>query len=941
MADDLKLKIQLEATSDKKQVEGEAKDVAKTANDTLKLEKIRLQLDKASLEKELKNLLTEISKAKVRWNKDLEFYATLEAKSVINQIWTIDKQIEDLDKKMTWWTPSATGGLLWKLKNFVKWAAIATAFTKLSKSVLELWSNAQQAQISFTTMLWDAKKAEELLSRLSEFARKTPFELSWIRESATQLLAMGVTADEMVPTLKALWDVSAWLNVPLERLALNYGQVLTQWKLTWKELKDFTTAGVPLLDELAKNLWKTKTEIQDMVSAGQIWAQDMVKAFNTMTSEGGKFANLMEAQSNTLQGKWSNLKDWLASIWETIWLAVIPPISDLVGKIWNWIEETWESIKTLASQAFWNISNAVSNIFGVLSDLWDAFSSLFYWIKSDGSSSAITFWQVFSAVLQKIWQWIEAASLMITQLRDLMKTGTNNVQNWLWWIKSWYDAFANDFFVKWKSWTESYGNAMRAFGTYNAKEVKSVENTLKGLSDDWEDFWAKVIKQEEDLASSFVKTWNYLKDNPLTKWIDKNGWWILGDTLLWWSGSWWSKSKASEMTDDFKKEMSDLYSEMNSSVNDHQKTYDNLVKNIEKVEKEYDKLRESATKTWESAEKSIRSYNEQLENVQADAVTNLGQRYVELKRELSEVDSWMKKVAEWLSRKEIDWMQWEWVTEYRWYNLNDLVKLKEQLDEMKLIEENTTEEQRQQEEFIKKTSKAQEILNSLNEKSAELEEKKAIALEKQAIAQAMMNQQDWKQNIVTLTKNGEDIGTYYYDSLEQTRKKIEDESNIQYAKQLELQSTNLNEQLAQYQSEKDYEVEILVNITARKVQLEEQYNKVFQDAITKQKKSVEELISYWDRLIARKNEYYGTSWSARAYGWDISNAKVTLVWENWPEQIIARQASYVQPRNASNTYSTVNNTDNSSTLTINWMSNTYGSIDEMLDDLRWRLTYRN
>jgi hypothetical protein len=48
--------------------------------------------------------------------------------------------------------------------------------------------------------------------------------------------------------------VSAGLNVPLERLALNYGQVMNQGKLTYKELKDFTSAGVPLADELAKNL---------------------------------------------------------------------------------------------------------------------------------------------------------------------------------------------------------------------------------------------------------------------------------------------------------------------------------------------------------------------------------------------------------------------------------------------------------------------------------------------------------------------------------------------------------------------------------------------------------------------------------------------------------------------------------------------------------------
>ncbi len=100
----------------------------------------------------------------------------------------------------------------------------------------------------------------------------------------------------------------------MERLALNYGQVLTQGKLTGKELKDFTTAGVPLLDELSKNLGKSKTEIQDMVSAGKISAKDMVDAFDSMTSAGGRFADLMEQQSQTLSGQWSNLQDTLAGI---------------------------------------------------------------------------------------------------------------------------------------------------------------------------------------------------------------------------------------------------------------------------------------------------------------------------------------------------------------------------------------------------------------------------------------------------------------------------------------------------------------------------------------------------------------------------------------------------------------------------------------------------
>ena len=70
-----------------------------------------------------------------------------------------------------------------------------------------------------------------------------------------------------------------------------------------------------------------------MVSKGQIGASDMVQAFQSMTSEGGRFADLMEQQSETLAGQWSNLKDNLAGIGETIGLEVIPVITDLVSKI--------------------------------------------------------------------------------------------------------------------------------------------------------------------------------------------------------------------------------------------------------------------------------------------------------------------------------------------------------------------------------------------------------------------------------------------------------------------------------------------------------------------------------------------------------------------------------------------------------------------------------
>lgn len=157
-----------------------------------------------------------------------------------------------------------------------------------------------------------------MLQDLSDFAAKTLFKLPEVRQNAKQLLAMGVSAENIIPTLKALGDAAAGTGADMTRLAMNYGQVITQGHLTGRELRDFLVNGIPLLDELAKNAGKSKEEIQNMISSGQISANDVTKAFETMTSEGGKFENLMYKQSATFTGLWSNFQDQLSQMGERI-----------------------------------------------------------------------------------------------------------------------------------------------------------------------------------------------------------------------------------------------------------------------------------------------------------------------------------------------------------------------------------------------------------------------------------------------------------------------------------------------------------------------------------------------------------------------------------------------------------------------------------------------
>jgi len=176
-------------------------------------------------------------------------------------------------------------------------------------SIAKVRGEFQQLEVAFETMLDSKDKADKLMAQVVDFAAKTPFELKDVGSGAKSLLAFGVAAEDLMPTLKSLGDVAAGLSVPIDRLILNFGQIKTQGQLTGRELRDFAVAGVPLVATLSQTLNKSEKDIQDMVSAGKIGFKEVQDAFTAMSSEGGRFANLMEKQSKTITGMQANLRD--------------------------------------------------------------------------------------------------------------------------------------------------------------------------------------------------------------------------------------------------------------------------------------------------------------------------------------------------------------------------------------------------------------------------------------------------------------------------------------------------------------------------------------------------------------------------------------------------------------------------------------------------------
>jgi hypothetical protein len=187
--------------------------------------------------------------------------------------------------------------------------------SKLLSSLVRITGEFELQKTTLSAMIGDMDKAEGILARIKGLAVESPFQFKELATYTKQLSAFAVPAEELYNTTKMLADISAGLGVGMDRIVLAYGQVRSAAFLRGQEVRQFTEAGIPILDELAKQFTELEgrvvstTEVFDKISSRLVPFEMVAKVFKDMTSEGGKFYNMQEVQAETLKGKISNLKD--------------------------------------------------------------------------------------------------------------------------------------------------------------------------------------------------------------------------------------------------------------------------------------------------------------------------------------------------------------------------------------------------------------------------------------------------------------------------------------------------------------------------------------------------------------------------------------------------------------------------------------------------------
>lgn len=218
---------------------------------------------------------------------------------------------------------------------------------KFVNQMMQVRGKFQQTEMAFKTMLQSEEKADALMKQLIRTAAVTPFGVEDVTEGAKQLLAFNVAAEDVNKTLIGLGDVAAGMGLNLKDLVMLYGTTIAKGKMDTMDLYQFLNRGIPIADEIAKVMGLDVTnaikEVQKQIKAGKVTSDIFIQAMQSMTAEGSKFGGLMEAQSKTITGQISNIKDAIEQMFNDLGKSQEGVINTGLGVV-STLVENWETV---------------------------------------------------------------------------------------------------------------------------------------------------------------------------------------------------------------------------------------------------------------------------------------------------------------------------------------------------------------------------------------------------------------------------------------------------------------------------------------------------------------------------------------------------------------------------------------------------------------------
>jgi len=208
--------------------------------------------------------------------------------------------------------------------------AVGRALFNFGKSAITAAADFEKLEVSFSTFLGSTKEAEKVLKDLEELSVSTPFTPEQVQQAGKALLAFGIETDKLQTSLRQIGDVSSATGKDFNELAVIFGKAKVQGTLFAEDINQLTEAGVPVIQEFAKQLGVSEGQVKKLGSEGQITFANLEAAFASLTGEGGKFFGLTDALSKTTAGRISTLQGNFGLLLREIGQGLLPVFESLL-----------------------------------------------------------------------------------------------------------------------------------------------------------------------------------------------------------------------------------------------------------------------------------------------------------------------------------------------------------------------------------------------------------------------------------------------------------------------------------------------------------------------------------------------------------------------------------------------------------------------------------
>ena len=245
------------------------------------------------------------------------------------------------------------GGSLGSLGRLASGAAAGFALLKLKEYgqyALQTSAAFEQLSISFRVMTGSAQTGQELTDAIIELGAKTPMTAQQLSKAAQLLLSFGESAENIIPDLQLLGDITGGEVNRFNQLSLAFAQVGANGRLMGQDLLQMVNAGFNPLQIMSQTTGKSMGQLRKEMEEGRISFQMVAQAMKDAASKGGRYFGLMEQQSQSLNGRLSTLGDTWEQVAKSIGDAFAPAAKAAVNALISLGEATQKSIEWLKSE---------------------------------------------------------------------------------------------------------------------------------------------------------------------------------------------------------------------------------------------------------------------------------------------------------------------------------------------------------------------------------------------------------------------------------------------------------------------------------------------------------------------------------------------------------------------------------------------------------------